>query len=109
MAGRMNDPENKARGVHRVALGEPAIRKHGAGVQQAETRARFDKAFQQKQVSLVRTLNRDAKLLPQTRSTARMVDVAVGQKDFFNRHAQLGNCGKDHINITTGIDNHGAF
>ena len=108
MAGAMQHVEGEVADAHRVALVEPAVGRHGTGLE-AVGLSLFGEPLQAGIVRLVRSLDRHAELVPQLRRSARVIDMAVGQNDLLHARAALRDGIADALEIAAGIDHGGLL
>ncbi len=103
VAGRFVHRQRRFADRHRVAFDQPAIgfERHAA---QAPAPAVLRQPRDPEAVGLVRAFDRHAQLVGKRLRLAAMVDMAMGQQDFFDRHAMLLRGGEQPWQIAAGID-----
>jgi len=92
-----------------IAFIEPAVRREIAHAGHAEPRAAGYHIVEQELVGDVRAFDRHFQRVAQLGGAADMVDMTVGQPDFFHRHIGLRDRGLNFRNVPAGVDHHGLF
>ena len=88
-----------------IALVEPAVWLDVAGARDpVDFSLRFE-TLKQHAIGAVGTFDFDIQFGAQIVRAAGVIDVAVGQQNFLNPCARLGNCALDDIEIPAWIDN----
>ena len=120
MAGAVQHAEGVLADGHLVALHEPAVGHHVAGVGHAEALSLLGEPLEQEQIALIRPFDRDRRgglarfsqpllePLLELRGTAGMVDVAVGQEDLLDPDALLLDRLEDALDLAARVDHRPA-
>jgi len=67
-------------------------------------RTRFLQPVEKESIFRMRTFDLDLEPVSQLRRPARMIDMAMGEKNLFDRHLRLFDSLEDALDISAGID-----
>ena len=109
VAGAEEDLEFVPGDRDRIAFLEPPVGGAAAGALEAERLRLLVEPLQHLLVGLVRTDDVDAEMLFQFLRAGGMVDMAVGQQNLFNRHADLFDGIADAVDLSARIDDDAAL
>jgi hypothetical protein len=87
-----------------VAVVQPAIGQAILRVGKARVLRVAAEPFEQEQIVLVRTFDGNAQITRQLRSTARVIEMAVGEQDLFECHALRRHGLLETFDLPAGID-----
>jgi len=93
--------------AHRVAVVQPACRREGLGVGEAEHAALLRQRVDPELVGLVRAFDGQAERARQRAGGAGVVDVRVREPDLLEREAELLHGGEQHLDVAAGVDHGG--
>ncbi|PAV67639.1 hypothetical protein WR25_18649 [Diploscapter pachys] len=103
VAGGFVDVQLQVADAHRVAFDQPAVGFEGdAG--HAVILAVIVEAGEPEAVGLVRAFDRHVQLVSERLGLSRVVDMAVGEQDLFDRDARLRDRGLDTGQVAARID-----
>ncbi len=105
----MQDVETELADLDLIAFLEPAVGREIAHAGHAEPRAAGHDIVEQKLVGDMRTFDRHFQRVAQIRGAADMVNMAMGQPDFFHGDAGLLDRGQNLGNVAAGIDHDRLF
>ena len=94
--------------LHPIAVLQPAIGLERLDVLEAVTLALGDELGDPELVLALRPFDRDIERTCKAGRTAAVIDVPVGDQDFFDFDTQLCYCAADALEVTAGIDDRSA-
>lgn len=94
---------------HSVPVRKPAVRLEDLDRVKLEAHALRVELRDPELILALRSFNRYSERARKHRGSPAMIDVAVGQQDFFDGHTEFGRGRLDAIQITTRVDDRGAF